>query len=218
MLTLNSLADVQRLVENGIEGSLSLEYKSSDALALTDGKKREISKDISAMANSAGGQILYGIIEKNRKPTWDDPGVDPTRFSKETLEQIIDSNVRPRIDGLLISPVSLSSGRVVYIATVPQALARAPHQASDRRYYIRQNFQVVPMEDFQIRDAFRRATSPDLFVSFAFDLLGSKQFEPDTATCTGMKIVFRSSSMQQFTIAHPSRLTTPSSISILIST
>lgn len=49
------------LINNGIEENLHLEYKSSSSLERTEGKKKEISKDISAFANSDGGTIIYGI-------------------------------------------------------------------------------------------------------------------------------------------------------------
>lgn len=169
MLRLTTEADIQRLIDDGIEENLSLDYKASDALGKTDGKKREIGKDVSAMANSDGGQIIYGIAEKDREPTRDDPGIDPAVFSKETLEQIIDTNISPRIEGLVIVPITLASGRVVYVVTIPQAISRAPHQASDKHYYVRQNFQSVRMEDYQVKDAMRRSTSPHLFVRFEFE-------------------------------------------------
>src|SRR3989442_7947324 len=42
-----------------------------------------------------------------------------------------------------------------------QATTNAPHQAPDNKYYYRQNFQSVPMEDYQVRDTMRRATTPE---------------------------------------------------------
>lgn len=56
-------AAVQYYIDNEIQESLTLEYKAADALARTDANKREITKDVSAFANSAGGIILYGIRE-----------------------------------------------------------------------------------------------------------------------------------------------------------
>jgi predicted HTH transcriptional regulator len=56
-------ARLMKLIENEIEESLTLEYKSAEALDRTDFKKKEITKDVSAMANSAGGTIIYGIFE-----------------------------------------------------------------------------------------------------------------------------------------------------------
>ena len=52
--------------------------------------------------------------------------------------------------------------------TIPQATTRAPHQAPDKRYYKRQNFQSVPMEDYEVKDTLRRATTPDLYVNISF--------------------------------------------------
>jgi Putative DNA-binding domain len=162
MLNLETQADLERLITDQVQESLTLDYKASAALGRD--KIREICKDVSAFANSAGGQILYGIEENGHLPMRIDDGVDPAAVRKEWIEQIIDSNVQPRIEGLRIQPIPLASGRTAYVVSVPQATTYAPHQAPDNRYYFRQNFQSVPMEDYQVRDALRRATTPELFV------------------------------------------------------
>jgi Putative DNA-binding domain len=164
MLKLESRADLQRLIDDEIEESLTLEYKDSSSLAKESKARDELCKDVSAFANSAGGQIVYGITEQDRKPIEIDSGSELTR---EWIEQVLDSNVQPRIEGLIITPVRISGRRHVYVVTVPQALVRAPHQARDKKYYKRQNFQSVPMEDYEIRDALRRATTPELFLSLS---------------------------------------------------
>ena len=154
---------------------MTLDYKASPSLTKDNKARDELCKDVSAFANSAGGQIIYGIEERDRKPVKVDQGSDVTR---EWIEQVIDSNVQPRIEGLLITPVPVGNGRHAYVLTIPQASGRAPHQAPDHKYYKRQNFQSVPMEDYEIRDAFRRATTPDLYVelSFAMELIANIQF------------------------------------------
>lgn len=48
---------------------------------------------------------------------------------------------------------------------IPQATTFAPHQAG-HRYYRRYNFQSVPMEDYEIKDAMRRASSSEPFIYF----------------------------------------------------
>jgi len=53
--------DLLQLIESGSQESLVLEYKASAALGKSDDQKNEISKDVSALANSAGGTIVYGI-------------------------------------------------------------------------------------------------------------------------------------------------------------
>jgi hypothetical protein len=57
----------------------------------------------------------------------------------------------------------------MYAVSIPAATSRAPHQAADKRYYKRYNFQSVPMEDYEIRDILRRASTPDLWLNFRFD-------------------------------------------------
>ena len=47
-------ARVQQYIDDGVEESLNLDYKAAGALAKTDGKRKEITKDVSAMANSEG--------------------------------------------------------------------------------------------------------------------------------------------------------------------
>jgi len=156
-------ADVQKYIDDKIQESLLLDYKAADSLDKNDAKRREITKDVSAMANSAGGIIIYGIKEhlqadKKYLPEKIDP-IDQSQISKEWLEHII-NNIRPRIVGLIIFPVSLNSGanHVVYVVEIPQGTTA--HQALDKRYYKRFNFESVPMEDHEIRDVLNRNKSP----------------------------------------------------------
>ena len=55
--------DLLELVSTQTQESVTLDYKASEALGKSEGKKTEISKDVSALANSAGGVIIYGIAE-----------------------------------------------------------------------------------------------------------------------------------------------------------
>jgi hypothetical protein len=165
MLKIETKDDLQRLIDDEVQESLTLDYKVSPALAKDSKSRDEICKDVSAFANAAGGQIIYGIEEEKRKPTRIDQGSDLTR---EWIEQVIDSNVQPRIESFVVKPISLDAGRHAYVLTIGQAVTRAPHQARDKKYYKRQNFQSVPMEDYEIRDILRRATTPELHVELAF--------------------------------------------------
>ncbi|WP_162932181.1 AlbA family DNA-binding domain-containing protein [Solimonas sp. K1W22B-7] len=144
-----------------------LEFKGSDALSLSDNKKKnEISKDVSAFANSAGGTLIYAVVENDaHMAAYVDSGIDPHEISKEWLEQQINSNIQRRIDGIRIHQVDLSGGhgRVAYVVEIPQS-DRAPHQASDTKFYKRFNFQSIPMEEYEIRDVSRRSEAPDLFM------------------------------------------------------
>ena len=84
----------------------------SHPVGVDDAKKAEITKDVSAFANSAGGVLIYGIAEppdraERHKPGRPDP-ICRANFSKEWLEQIIQS-IQPRIDGVNIIPVEIDA-------------------------------------------------------------------------------------------------------------
>lgn len=168
MLDLRTRADLQRLIDEQIGESLSLEFKASSALDRADHHKRELARDVSAFANSAGGQIVYGLAEREDRYEVDD-GIDPNHISKEWIERVIDTSIFPRIEGLIIDVVALGGDRVAYVVSIPQATSRAPHQAPDHRYYRRQNFQNVPMQDYEIRDMLRRGADPEPFLDVSFE-------------------------------------------------
>jgi predicted HTH transcriptional regulator len=63
-LKLETKSDLDRLIADDIQESLTLDYKDARALGKTDPQRNELCKDVSAFANSAGGQIIYGIQEK----------------------------------------------------------------------------------------------------------------------------------------------------------
>src|SRR5450759_2840615 len=94
--------DLLGLIQNQTKESIELDYNKCDSLQKTDGKKNELSKDVSAFANSAGGTLVYGIVENGHVPTGLDVGYDPTDITKEWVDQVINSNIHPRIDGVLI--------------------------------------------------------------------------------------------------------------------
>lgn len=159
---------LQQYIQDGVEEEHQLEYKAAGALDKTNEKKVEITKDISSMAHSAGGTVIYGIKEfsapKKHLPEKLDP-IDRTQYPKEWLEQIINL-IRPAIHDVLIHPVSLSSStdHVAYVVEVPQA--NNAHQSLDHRYYKRFNFQAVPMMHEEIMDVMNRTTIADASVRF----------------------------------------------------
>ena len=83
------------------------------------------------------------------------------RLYKEWLDQVINSRISPKIDGIRINPIPLKTtnlGQCAYVVWIPQS--NTAHQASDKRYYKRYNFESVAMEDYEIRDAMSRSKYP----------------------------------------------------------
>jgi Putative DNA-binding domain len=165
--------DFQKMVDAQIEETLTLEYKASAALTRDSKNVQELCKDVSAMANSAGGQIIYGVGEdkKTHKPTAVDAGVTDDKITREWVHQIIGSNIHPRIEGLTVQRIALSGAGFGFVISVA-ATQTGPHQAPDKKYYKRYELEAVAMEDYEVKDIMRRATTPDLCAELHF---GSKQ-------------------------------------------
>jgi hypothetical protein len=164
-------AKLKELIRDKIEENFTLEYKSAGALTQDSKAKQEITKDISAMANSAGGVLIYGLAEfqddaLKHLPEKVDP-INRNDFSKEWLENII-FQIRPRISELKIHSVQLASNtnHVAYVVEVPQG--STAHQAADCRYYRRFNFQAVPMPDNEVRDVMNREAHPRVSIKAQF--------------------------------------------------
>lgn len=158
--------ELVQMILSQVEENLHLDYKGAGSLDSTDKKKKEIAKDISAFANSDGGMVIYGIREfdddlRRHLPERLDP-IDRNNISKEWLEQVINSNIQPKIENLTIHPIALSSAinHVVYVVKIPKS--NTAHQASDKKYYKRYNFESVAMEDYEIKDIINRLSSPQL--------------------------------------------------------
>jgi hypothetical protein len=164
-------AKLNELIRDKIEENLNLEYKGAGALARDEKSKLEITKDVSAMANSAGGVLIYGMAEFKDDALKHLPekidSINRDNFSKEWLENII-LQIRPRISDLKIYSVQLASGsnHVAYVVEIPQG--STAHQASDCRYYRRFNFQAVPMPDNEVRDVMNRKSFPSVSVNAKF--------------------------------------------------
>ncbi|MBX9934772.1 MAG: ATP-binding protein [Methylobacterium sp.] len=171
MLNLRTRDDLERLVQERLNESLTLEYKGSPALNRTNDGRSELVKDVTALANAAGGQIIYGIREREGVPTGIDEGIDRAQITPEWIEQVIGTNSSPRLQSLSITEIGLSSepNRVAYVINVPQSESFAPHQNSiDHKYYRRFERRSVPMADYEIRDAMLRNQKPVLQVEFKF--------------------------------------------------
>lgn len=162
MLTVRTWTEgeLQGLIASGQEENIQLDFKRT--IGTNDGAKTELSKDVSAFANTIGGHIIIGVdegVDPPHKASAITP-LDPRAASKEWLEQVINSRIQPRLS-VKIHPVDLLStapGNVAYVLEIPEG--STAHQAYDHRYYRRYNFQSVPMEDYEVRQAMNRASRP----------------------------------------------------------
>lgn len=156
------VSDLQSLIDNQIEESIHLDFKAGDALSKQPLKKKELSKDIASFANSDGGIIVYGLDEENHVAK-SFSFIDGNEFTKEWLEQIINTTINRRIDGLMIYPVRVENDlkRTIYVVKIPRS-TDAPHQSQDKRFYKRFNFESVMMEEYEVRQLYGRKVKSQL--------------------------------------------------------
>lgn len=161
---LRTREDLLSLIEDGIEEGLTIDYKSSPSLSRQSKDRDELCKDVSALANSAGGQIVYSVVEDKEnkgKPASIDGGVSDPKISVEWINQVLNSSVRPRLDTVSVQSIDLRPG-TGFVITVGQS--HTAHQAPDKKYYKRVGTESVPMDDYEIADVRRRGSAPILWV------------------------------------------------------
>ncbi len=152
-------------LDRGIEEGLTLDYKHIQAVENPD----KIATSVTAFANSEGGLILLGVEEVKEEDekgrtvrirpgsiTW-----GPKSLTRERLEAQMIARVHPWVQGLRIFPVRSEAEEVVFLVDIPQS-PRPPHQAPDKKYYIRYNFQNQPIDHHQVAGLFYRRLRPDL--------------------------------------------------------
>lgn len=170
-----TIKDILSLIDNKVEESIHLDFKSKDSLGKSDAKRKEISNDVAAFANSDRGIIVYGVMEQNHfadSITY----INGNEFTKEWLEQVINSNVQRKIEGLKIIPVRGNDKieKSIYVVKIPIS-DDAPHMSKDKRFYKRYNFESIQMEEFEIRQLYSRKNKSKLLI----DQWSIKQFELD---------------------------------------
>lgn len=164
----STIEDLQSLIDNEIEESTELEYKSSFA---TENPKwrEELAKDVSAMANANGGTIIYGIREKDGNNGHSIPSellpIPYTIMSKDKLSQLLSSNIQPVIDNVEITIIANNDNSGFFVVQIPQS-DTAHQNKLNHQYFKRRNATVEVMEDYEIRDIMNRSKHPHIELEF----------------------------------------------------
>lgn len=151
-----SEATFHQVVADAQQESLTLEFKRSLSLT-TPQAKQETAKDISAMANSAGGWILYGIAEKANAAginvaTTVMPISGPANLVQQ-LEDVVYGNVVPRPHFRVKDYAAAAGGVLIAVRVEPSS--DALHQVTgDGCFYRRTDKAARPMLEPEVSQAY----------------------------------------------------------------
>jgi hypothetical protein len=142
--SLNSLDDLQKLIDSQERESDSLEYKTaSERLKPSD--KDEAAKDISAFANASGGLLIYGISTYADDPTRPDKLAPIDPWNVDYIRRNALDAIRHPIPGIETKTLPVGTTPEALLINVP-ASPLAPHQVvTHYRYYRRQGADSSPM-------------------------------------------------------------------------
>jgi Putative DNA-binding domain len=120
-----TLAHIEDLIANSVREDKTIEYKRE-----IPRDRLELLKDVSAFANTSGGELIFGIEEEKGVPTRI-VGLPLENADAEVLrlQQIIGTGLQPPLilSSLDCKVVPLSDGTQVIVLHIPKSLA-GPHQ------------------------------------------------------------------------------------------
>jgi Putative DNA-binding domain len=147
--------DLDQLRVDQVAEGITLDYKR-DAYDTSDDGKRELLKDTSSFVNTAGGHIVIGMDEVGGLPTGL-IGIDlDVDGEMQRLENLFRTCLEPRVVGLRMRPVPLSSGRKVLLIRLPKSW-NPPHAVlfkGSRRYFARNSSGVHEASVDELRAMF----------------------------------------------------------------
>lgn len=143
----------------GVCESTTLDYKRELKLETT-GDKKEFCKDVSAMANTHGGHLIFGVAEEEGVPS-EILGID---FSDERMNQffqVLTSGISPTLQSVDYGLADLTNGKKALVLRVCKDGKLHQVKYEDNRYYKRVGTITVQMESTDIESFFSQGRGKD---------------------------------------------------------
>jgi hypothetical protein len=154
-------ADIERLVTETTSEGRTIEFKR-DLPGTKDSDRKEFLADVSSFANAVGGDIIYGVEEKDGIAARAG-GLAVTNVDAELLrlDQMIRTGIGPRLIGCQLQAIpGLPNGPAI-VLRIPRSW-QGPHIVSfqqDFRFYSRSTNGKFRMDATDVRDAVLRTQS-----------------------------------------------------------
>lgn len=156
------IEDIKTLVANQVAEGLSLDYKVQN-YDKTSGGKKELLKDITAFANSSGGDLIIGVGDDKYNQACFIKGIDTTNIAEEInrIEQIIYNGTEPKLNTFKVKYIKLDNHPNRYIILIrvePSPLF--PHMISFQRtnkFYIRKSDKNILLDAYELRNIFLKS-------------------------------------------------------------
>lgn len=142
-------------------------WLSSDGINPNKEKlKEDLGKQVSAFANTSGGNLVIGFDGKTRElePCLATVGREPMQTY---LGKAIESSVEFRLNGYEVHPLEFRDqpGSYVYVIEIPDSPS-APHQSAfNKTYYWRPSDKSEPAPHFHLDNLYRRESKADLTIT-----------------------------------------------------
>jgi hypothetical protein len=156
-----SESDLMELIASGVPEGAMMDYKR-EAYGGADKDIKEFLKDVASFENSSGGHLIIGIAEEGGIPVELTPmiGVDPDK-ELQRMESLVQSGIEPRIVGIRLKSVSVSTGGYAFVIRVPKSW-NPPHRVSAKgtnRFYIRSSAGAYEASVDELREVFTRLST-----------------------------------------------------------
>jgi predicted HTH transcriptional regulator len=147
--------DLLSLINEGVSEGRNIDYKR-DLPKGNDEDKKEFLADVSSFANTAGGDLIFGMEEEQGLPT-NVIGVHAVDMDLEVrrLDSILASGISPRIKHELRAIPLQSGGKVLIVRTGRSWLG--PHRVVFKghdKFYGRNSAGKYPLDVTELRTAF----------------------------------------------------------------
>ena len=167
-------SDIESLQANSVAEGKTIDYKQS-LPANTDADKKEFLADVSSFANTAGGDLIFGIVEAQGLPS-ETAGLTISDLDAELrrLDSIIADGLDPRVKWAIRGIQRGAKPPVLIVRTERSWIG--PHRVifkAHDKFYARNSGGKYPMDVSELRSAFTLAsTVTDRARQFRIDRIG----------------------------------------------